>query len=531
MNWLRSLFTGRRGIQLAPDAIPVPWAPERIAIFERISACELQADGSLPDPTFDLSDAHSLPECALGPGASDAAGAYHVSWQHRCQINTLCAALHHAADDHTPARLAELYQALLAAPSGGSVIFIERIVKTGADTARMALLARRLARTAPDEIAVTYAIATLGVYGSQADCPLLMTLGLHEAFTQSCAITLCQLLGPEPAQTAMWNLARRVHGWGRIHVVRMLATTGCPEIQQWLLRDGYKNIRMYSYLAYLCATGGKLLPALQAGPADERLLVGAGEIIQALLDGYDAVNETMAHYADGAAATLAYLQCVHRERPQQLQVARALVDIAKMNNYGWDDAHLRHVRHLAKQALALDYWPALVQDKLRYGTDAEFEVAASVARTFHVDPWEFQFAKQQRRERPQWYGLTETTDTTRVDRYVALALEQLDLTAPAGSMDFETRSAISWLAIGLRRFPGKGWPILRAALAGGDDANIANALDTLAKWRRSQWTGEAIAALEHAWRSETRADLKEQMERVLQRSGAGTAGVMGAPTN
>lgn len=522
LSSLRSLFARAPGVQLEPDALPVPWAEGRIAIFARIVARELQGDASLPDSAFDLSDAHSQPVgFVLEAGAGDDAVAYDLSLLEHGRVNSLCAALRHAADDHVAARLATLYQALLSVPAGASALLLERLGTSGADAARMALLARWLAREAPDAIAVKVAIGVLGQYGrgSDSDCTLLMTLGLHEEFTQSCALALCKLLGPEQSQTAMWNLARRVHGWGRIHVVRMLANTGCPEIQRWLLREGYKNSRMNGYLAYLCATGGKLLAALQSGSADERLLIGAGKIICALSDGYDAPNKTMADYADGAAATLAYLQCVQRERPQQLQVAAAVIAIAiaRMDNYGWDDAQVRHVRHMAKQILALDYWPALVIDQLRCGSDVQFEVAANVARAFRVDPWEFQFARQQRRERPQWFGLTDTTDPKRVERYLALALEQLDLAGPAGDMDRETHSAINWLAIGLRKFPGKGWPILHAALAGGDWANKSNALDTLAQWRSAEWTGDAIAVLERAWRTEPRAELKEQMDQLLQR--------------
>jgi hypothetical protein len=515
VSWFRSLFSSTARVQLAPDAIPVPWTAGRTAILDCISACELQGDGSLPDSSFAWPDQQPHPSgIRLADGHADDGLAYELSALERAQVHDLSTALRRAADDHAAPRLARLYQVMLSAANARcSEALLERLGKSGADPARMALLARWLARKAPDAIAVKFAIAMLGRYGSAEDADVLMTLGLHEDFTLASALALCKLLPPEQSQTAMWNLARRVRGWGRIHVVRRLARSGCPEIEQWLLRDGYKNSHMKSCLAYLCATGGNLLGALQAPVADDRLLVGAGEIIQGMLDGYDAVYETMVHYADGAAATLAYLQRVQRQRPQQLQVAAAVIDIADMGNYGWDENHARHARHLARQILAQDYWPVLVVDKLQSGSDDEFELAATVAPAFRVDPWEFQFAKQQRRERSQWFGLTDTTDPKRVERYLALALDQLDLAA----LDRETHAAINWLAIGLRKFPGKGWPILRAALAGGDWANKSNALDTLAKWRPAHWNAEAVAVLEHAWRTETHVDLKRQMDELLQR--------------
>jgi Cyclic nucleotide-binding domain len=44
----------------------------------------------------------------------------------------------------------------------------------------------------------------------------------------------------DPAQ-ALWSIARRVHGWGRIQVVERLNGTGNLEIQGWMLREGFRN--------------------------------------------------------------------------------------------------------------------------------------------------------------------------------------------------------------------------------------------------------------------------------------------------
>ncbi len=272
----------------------------------------------------------------------------------RAQAHDLCTALRRAAQDHAPARLARLYEVMLSAsPHIGDTV-LERLQRSGADPARMATLARWLAYKAPDIIAVRFAIALLGQYGSAADTDLMMTLGRHEEFTLSCALAVCKLLGPEPSQTAMWNLARRVQGWGRIHVVGRLATTGCPEVQQWLLREGYKNTVDSECLAHACAGGGRLLAALQGAQVDERLLIGAGDLLQALLHG------NFHDYHDGEAALLAYMQCVHRMRPRQPQVAAAVMEIAARARTAviWDDARLRQVLALADQILLFDYWQA-----------------------------------------------------------------------------------------------------------------------------------------------------------------------------
>ncbi len=368
VTWWRALFAARAGLQLAPDAIPVPWAPARSAILARINACERLSDGSLSDTGFALPDQQAhWSGATFAAGALDDGPSHTPSLRDLRQAHDLSAALQAAARDHSAARLAKLQQTLLEASSASIAATLGRLQRCGAEPLRLATLARWLASRAPDVIAVKCAIGLLGQYGTAADADLIMTLGLHEEFTLSCALALCKLLGPEQSQTAMWNLARRVHGWGRIHVVRRLATTGCPEIQQWLLRDGYRNSRMDEYLAYLCATGGKLLPALQAGAADDRLLIGAGEILRALLYGRESPGQQMHDYADGAAATLAYLECVKRQRPRQPRVAAAVTALARIECHGlpWDAAQLKQVATLARQILAFDYWPALRREHLK----------------------------------------------------------------------------------------------------------------------------------------------------------------------
>ena len=42
----------------------------------------------------------------------------------------------------------------------------------------------------------------------------------------------------------IWNLAKRVHGWGRIHAIEQLEPE-TNDIRRWLLTDGVRNEVMY----------------------------------------------------------------------------------------------------------------------------------------------------------------------------------------------------------------------------------------------------------------------------------------------
>src|SRR5207248_2725531 len=120
-------------------------------------------------------------------------------------------------------------------------------------------------------------------YGQPQDMEIFRTLGRHEEFTLFCAVGLANAC--DDGETQLWELAKHVDGWGRIHLVERLSKTENPEIKDWLLREGYKNSVMYEYLAYPCAVGGGLLAALEADEVDDDLLLSAAEIIQALITG------------------------------------------------------------------------------------------------------------------------------------------------------------------------------------------------------------------------------------------------------
>jgi hypothetical protein len=74
-----------------------------------------------------------------------------------------------------------------------------------------------LAETAPDRGPVKFAIALLGVIGDWRDIELISILGGHEEFTLYSAVAISNLL--EDPEKRLWELAKKVNGWGKIHVV------------------------------------------------------------------------------------------------------------------------------------------------------------------------------------------------------------------------------------------------------------------------------------------------------------------------
>jgi len=81
---------------------------------------------------------------------------------------------------------------------------------------------------------VAAGIVLLGLAGDARDRELLLLLGTLEELTLYAAVAL-QRSQPDRDQ-AIYALARRVDGWGRIQAVEQLRGTQDPEIRAWLLR-------------------------------------------------------------------------------------------------------------------------------------------------------------------------------------------------------------------------------------------------------------------------------------------------------
>lgn len=131
---------------------------------------------------------------------------------------------------------------------------------------------------------VKIGLLLLSLSGDDRDRELLLLMGALEELTLFAVLALWRTQ-PDPHR-AVFDLARRVRGWGRVQAVERLADSRDPEIKSWLLRDGFRNDVMDEYLALTAAVTDGLRDALSAAVVDDDLLDGAGGILTALVAEY-----------------------------------------------------------------------------------------------------------------------------------------------------------------------------------------------------------------------------------------------------
>ena len=109
---------------------------------------------------------------------------------------------------------------------------------------------------------------------------LIKVFALSDEFTLYCLFIMRQW--PD-ANAAIFDVAKHVFNWGRIHAVERLEPEN-DEMRHWLLTEGWQNGVMAEYSALTCVEKSGLSERLNAGALDEAEFTAAGELIVPLLN-------------------------------------------------------------------------------------------------------------------------------------------------------------------------------------------------------------------------------------------------------
>ena len=404
---------------------------------------------------------------------------------------------------------------------------------------RLEALALWLSRRAPDRDPVKLALALLALTPGDRDRDLMLFFGAHDEFTRVAAAP-GSALPTDEAEATLRALAREVRSWGRIDFVRRPAPTADEAFCRWLMREGYRNAILDEHLAHLAAVAGDLLSQLRAeGAAEDRaLLDGAAGIFDALVHG--GPDEEMRDYPEGAAAAIAWLGLLS-DRTLTLghAAAAALLSHVEDRREGgekasiWTDAEAAEVERLALARLRGRAARTMIGAALKGRERGPYQFARWAALAAGIDPWPHAFDRQLRGrdgdEPGPWYALMQTDDPGRAQRVVALALERLPLeaiaTSPADDLGlgraWRAHSALGFVVQDLRRFPGRGWPLVAAALRSPVVSNRNMAIRALSAWGKGAWPPEALPAIRRAIDEEPREDVRRGLMELLRPEGAG----------
>jgi hypothetical protein len=398
--------------------------------------------------------------------------------------------------------------------------------------AKLAQIGRYFAAGADRREATKFGLLLLEVSGNRTDSSLLETLALNDEFTLFAALALAHV-NDDPAQ-ALWSIARRVHGWGRIQVVERLNGTRNPEIQGWMLREGFRNEVMDGYLAGICARTGNLHLALDSSNIDQHLLDGAAGIVRALLEGGPA--DSIDDYEHAPEAIQRYVGHILKVNNLNLEHFLCVSEILQFlsNDEGWESrlskgwtGELRgQIRDQCREIVNRDVWRKKVAIGLKSEDPMIFDEADIAAAKLKIDTRDLHFARV--RSAPitsgSWYRLLQQTDETQIDEIIDFASSVLPLEKiAAGPADhlglgpgYEAHGALDWLLQDPKRFPGRGWQLIKTGLRSPVVRNRNMALQAFLAWPRDRWPAEALGLLQQAAQTEPNEDLRGRLEKATR---------------
>ncbi|MGK8506762.1 hypothetical protein ACRS5S_01485 [Nocardia asiatica] len=433
------------------------------------------------------------------------------------------------ADLDDPARLLEHFAGSIAVRIADDLV--AELRSRDLPSEKLYRAARFVTENATKREVAKLGIALLGMCGDQRDRELLQLLGSLEEFALFAVVALMNTQ-PDP-QRAVFELAQRLHGWGRIHAVERLEGCADPDVKAWLLRGGFRNGVMNEYLAHIAATTGGLYEALLADEVDDALLDGAAGILEALAIGGPA--KEMRDYDDAIPAMHRFAELVARSAPTLGRLAAALTlrRLVSANDLDWPDGEPARLRARYEALTAQQRWRDLVTAELapRDGaTDPQipgerrsnaFEVALSCAGRLGMDALPNALARL--RSDPEnayvWQWAMRHADQSTVGQVVDLAEQLLPLDqladGPTEALglgpDYRADMVLEIVVWQLRGHPGTGRALLPVALGNRVVRCRRGALTVLADWppeaRPPEARGWVAAAAEREPDPELRRDM------------------------
>jgi hypothetical protein len=365
---------------------------------------------------------------------------------------------------------------------------LSRVSHAGFRRGEIRDLALGLATHSSDRTPVKVGITLLGLCATIEDRDILLSLGRHEEFTHYVGVGLTNAF--EDAEPLLWELAKVVESWGRVNLVRQLASTRSPEIKAWILKEGSEGFPAQFMLAYIAATSGELASALSAQEIDDVVYMAAGRILTNLIAARPIpTQKDIDDYADGPEAIRRYL--AHAARKQETLESFAplarIVDFLELRDgeevsefrgmerwrnrrplpKGWTKKERERFATDARWILRRSAWRELIQDGLGSEDVRTFHLAEHPARRLGDDTFPV-ILDRIRRSPMDDTAWTEATrraqDVGQWNEVLQAAIERLSRHDTP-----QVRMFPWWMLMisqEMQRFPGMGWPLVRTALEG-----------------------------------------------------------------
>lgn len=498
----------------------------------------LDEDGKLKDSANDLPDEKAIDENGVrfAPGLFDSILGPQENKESKGKTNDLTKLIIRIAEYGDVKSKSKFFQTITESDSVIGIIddFLENVMKISPPVYPYLIeFAKDLAFETSDRNAVKVGIAILGVCGEKNYIDKVKVIGLHDEFTLFSIVAI--LNTSDNKVDDLWEIAKKVDGWGKIHTVERLTKLELPiNIKEWLITDGYKNSIMYEYLAYTCAIHGNLQDKIIADTISNEIFKSSGEIIKALITGGPA--EDISHYENASILISNYI------RHAQTHVADILdfnilhqikdfltelqTDISNYAKNGWTEDLISNCIIDIVFILDKNNWTKLAIAALKSDDNLIYWNGKKAAKILHIDIWDIVWSKLKNNPTDSWmwYDVVNEAKANNVDEVIQFAINALPLkeiaTGPRDSLgmgpEFIKHQCLDYVVTFLETYPGKGEPILLAALLSPMTRNRNMALKVLQKWGKVNWSEMIFTKLQQLSRIEPNKSTSMNISRLIK---------------
>lgn len=498
----------------------------------------LDENGKLKDSANDLPDENAVNEneVRFAPGLLDSMFGAQETEESKNKTNDLVKLIVRISEYGDLKSKSKFFQMITGSDSIIGIIddFLEKIINISPRVNPYFLeFSKDLAFETSNRNAVKVGIALLGLCGERNVIDKIKLVGLHDEFTLFSVVAISNI--SDNKVNDLWEIARKVDGWGKIHTIERLTKMELPtDIKEWLITDGYKNSIMYEYLAYTCAINGDLQDVIIKATIDNTIFKSAGEIIEALITGGPA--EDISHYQFASILISNYVRHAQTHSADifdfnalnQIKdfLTKLQTDIDERSKNGWSEDIISNCLIDIVSVLNKKDWAALAVNALNSDNDLIFWSGKKAAKALHIDIWNIVWTKLKRKplESSLWYDVVHAAKSTNVDEVLQFAIDVLPLkelaTGPRDSLgldpEFIKHQSLDYVITFLENHPAKGEPILLAALWSPVTRNRNMAIKVLQKWGRTNWSESISTKLRHLSEIEPNKSTKENILCVLR---------------
>jgi hypothetical protein len=533
INWIRKRFESDAPLGLSE------WSSEN-SIFSHV-ASNLDTEGKLKDSAYDLPDEDRSNaednQIRFAPGLADAMFGADDSRGTQTRIVELSQLLSRIANQGDRRSQSDFYQLVTANESVIGIIdsFLAHVAGESLPVEPYLInFAKDMAFSTKHRNSVKFGIAILGLCQDKSVIKQLKIIGLHDEFTVFSVVAISNL--SDNLVLDLWDLAKKVDGWGKIQTIdRLTAMDDLPEkLQDWLIREGYKNNIMYEYLAYPCAVNGGLRQRLESENIDESIFKSAGEILDALIAGGPA--EDISDYADAAKAIENYIRHAKKHLSDiadflTLTRIRDFLtadpnDLAEHKANGWTAEIISNSVRSISEILETRDWTALTLQALNSSDNTTYWDGKQAAKILNIDIWDIVWHKliENPDDSSLWFDVANAADSEKADQVIDFALRTLPLnelaTGPEDSHGLGPKyiryQPLDYVIPFLENYPKKGEQIIRTALNSPVTRNRNLAIKVLENWKRENWSDSILNDLQKLIAVEPNNDTKANIRRLLK---------------